>query len=230
VRDLLVIVPTMNRPAQMARLHESFHDTSAAGTDLAVVLDRPYASLYDCPAGAAWLPHPSDRAEPTTIKINYAARQYKDAYRTLMFCGDDHTFTPGWDTLLLGALDRMGGTGFAYPKTERLPDLPEVCAVTADVVRALGWLALPVLRHYFIDNAWKELGEAIGRYAYVPESVVPHHHWSMPAGMEPRAARDECYERAITWFASDRLAWHLWRFGDGFGRAVARLQTLARVA
>ena len=229
MKPLAVIVPSMNRPAQLARLAGSFRDTVAGidGTDLVVVLDQPYRHLYteSIPWWVHVYAHPAAEAQPTTVKVNWAARKLMDGYRYLMFCGDDHTCgTPGWNNILLGAVEAMGGTGIVYPKTERLPDLPEVWVESSDLVRALGWLALPVVRHYFIDNGAKDIGQAIGRYAYVPEAVLPHHHWSMPAGMEPRAERDECYDRAVSWFPADKLAYWLWRDGPGLVQAAAAAQ------
>jgi hypothetical protein len=223
--DLLVIVPSLNRPAELTRLAESFRATSTAATDLIAILDKPYARLYkDVPCET--VVHPAHDAAATTVKSNWAARRYAHEYPAVMWCGDDHTFdTPGWDGILLGALAKMGGTGFVHPATGRDHTLPEVCLISSDIIQALGWIANPVLRHYYIDNTWKALGLAIGRYEYVPDAMVAHHHWSMPPGMA-RASKDDCYMRSAEWLAGDKIAWWIWWTGPGLGEATAKIAGL----
>jgi hypothetical protein len=223
--DLLVIVPTLNRPAELTRLAETFQATSTADTDLLAVLDKPYAKLYRG-VPCETVVHPSHDAATTTVKSNWVARKYVDDYWAIFWCGDDHTFeTVGWDDMLLGAIGRMGGTGFAYPATGRDQTLPEVCCISTNVIKALGWIANPVLRHYYIDNTWKALGLAIGRYEHVPGAMVAHHHWSMPPGMD-RAAKDDCYMRSAEWLPGDKIAWWMWWTGPGLEEATAKLAHL----
>jgi hypothetical protein len=91
--------------------------------------------------------------------------------------GDDHRpRTVGWDAAYLNALHELG-TGIVYGD-DRLQGeaLPTQCAMTADIVRALGYMAPAGLRHLAVDNFWLDLGRGAGCLRYLPDVVVEHMH------------------------------------------------------
>ena len=83
----------------------------------------------------------------------------------------------GWDRLLLEALDKLGGEGIAYGNDlhqgEALPTAP---VISSGIVGALGWMMGPGLKHMHVDDVWRDLGQAAGCLAYVPEVVIEHQH------------------------------------------------------
>jgi hypothetical protein len=85
----------------------------------------------------------------------------------------------------------------------------------------------PALAHYYIDNAWRDLGERTGQIRYMPDVIVRHHH---PAGSGGRAGWlwDQTYEDAqATWSTGlDHVAYQAWR-GDALDAAAARIRALA---
>lgn len=130
------------------------------------------------------------------------------------FMGDDHRVrTRGWDRLLVEA---AGPIGIAYgDDLLQGAALPTAVVMGADIVRALGQMVPPTLRHLFVDDYWKALGLGMGRLTYVPEVVIEHLHPS--AG---KAEMDESY--AVTnhpdRYESDGAAWRAYR-DDGPLRA-----------
>jgi hypothetical protein len=89
--------------------------------------------------------------------------------------GDDVLFrTPGWDLQLEAT---RATPGFAYGDDlihgERHPS---AVFASAAIVRALGWLALPAVRHQWADDAWKHLGRELGLLRYMPDVVLEHMH------------------------------------------------------
>jgi hypothetical protein len=139
---------------------------------------------------------------------NTLAACYRDGgYRAYASLSDDHVpATPGWDRLLLEALDGMGG-GFAYGNDLlQCENLPTAAAVSSDIVAALGWVCEPSLRHYWIDNVWKDLGQGAGCLAYVPAVVIEHRHPG--AG---KAAWDATYASEAAVDGVDEGAYQAWR-------------------
>jgi hypothetical protein len=92
---------------------------------------------------------------------------------------------------MLAALRELG-TGIVYGNDlyqgEALPTAP---AMTADIVRTLGFMAPPTLRHLYCDNFWLDLGKAAECLRYLPNVVIEHMH---PAA--GKAQWDEGYRRA----------------------------------
>lgn len=125
----------------------------------------------------------------------------------LGFMGDDHRVrTLGWDRALTEA---AGPIGIAYgDDLTQGVELPTAVVMGADIVRALGQMVPPTLRHLFVDDYWKALGIGMGRLTYAPEIVIEHMHPS--AG---KAEMDESYQ--ITnhpdRYESDGVAWRAYR-------------------
>jgi hypothetical protein len=144
---------------------------------------------------------------------NLAARHVKrgDA-AALASIGDDMLpVTPGWDEQLLAALP--AGGGMAWPEVQRGPehgrdpDVPEAIVISAPIVAALGWMALPGTHHWYIDNAWRDLGRAAECIVHCPDVVVRHLHPNVPGGDKP----DRTYHDAAERFDSDANAYRRWR-------------------
>jgi hypothetical protein len=178
---MIVMVPTRGRRAQCERLLESFTETATVA-DITFITDPDDQDTYE---GMDWgdaLHAVLDPRGTLTEKLNHAADGLKDTYGVLFWAGDDHVFrTPGWDQILLKALEEMGGTGVVYPDDKRRADIPEIWAATSDIVDTLGWFANPAVNHYYIDNSWAEIGLRTGLVRYVPDAVVEHLHYSVHA-------------------------------------------------
>jgi hypothetical protein len=219
VRDLLIITPSRGRPAEAARLAAAAADLCTTDWRLIFCLDDGDPTAGDYPPATERVSYMTGPRQSLAAWTNAAAWLHGPGYRALCSLGDDHVpRTPGWDTLLLDAADGMGG-GFAYPDDLLQRDqLATACLVSAQIAAALGWMMLPALRHYYVDNAWMELGGAAGCLAYVPEAVVEHAHWV--AGM---AQRDATYDEAYPVMEEDRLAFEEWR-ARGLAADVAAVQ------
>lgn len=186
--DLVVIVPSRGRPTAAAELQTAFAETCTADTFLlfavndddptlegAVVGEFGYWSLGGSTSGVSFVP-----AKTMVEALNRAAGFVADLDEppfAIGFMGDDHRpRTQGWDKEYLDALRELG-TGIVYGDDKlQGANLPTQCAMTADIVRALGFMAPPVLRHMYVDNFWLDLGTAVDRLFYLPDVVVEHMH------------------------------------------------------
>lgn len=221
--DLVIIVPSRGRPDAARELADSFMATCTASTELVLAVDdddptlEQYKALAVAPHGLGGptetlYPQLSMRVVdyPKTMvhALNQAAIRYLTGTRpepfAMGFMGDDHRpRTKGWDSLYLDALHSLG-TGIVYgDDLLQGRNLPTQCAMTADIVAALGGMAPVNLRHMYVDNFWRELGINAGCLRYLPDVVVEHLH-----PVAGKAEWDDGYQRvnAPTVFAQDEDA------------------------
>jgi len=206
VRDMLLIVPSRGRPASVRRMVEAVAATSEAETDIIFAFDNDdpelLASIQET-AGALYETGPRKNQIQWTNKI---ALEKADAYRTLVCLGDDHVpRTPGWDAQLLRAIG--AGNIVAYPNDKVRDDIPEVMVIRSEAVKALGWMLLPDLEHYYCDNVWGDLGKHAHRIAYLPDVIVEHMHYLRVKEVE----HDDTYRNNETRLMHDKSAYEAWR-------------------
>lgn len=225
--ELLVIVPSRGRPEAATELTEAFRATCTTDTHLLFVVDESDPTRDDY----LNLPHglqASTLVAPSTTMVealNLAAGHAVSSSRNhaIGFMGDDHRpRTIGWDAAYVGALLEMRG-GIVYGNDLlQGENLPTQCAMTGDIVRALGYMCPPELTHLCVDNFWLDLGRAAGCIRYLPEVVVEHMH--------PLAAKAEWDEGHLrvndpAMYHRDRAAYALYR-GDRFTADVAKVKAL----
>lgn len=208
--DLLVIVPSRGRPANVGRLVQALAQTMESRVELALGLDEDDPTLpgtYDAVASA---PFPvrlhTGRRNTWAGWTNDIAVPAAGSFRALCSLGDDHVpLTQGWDTRLIDAIDKAGGTGFAYAN-DLLQGyrLPTAVVVSSNIVRALGWLCQPSLRHYFADNVWMALGESAECIRYLPFVAIEHRHHARTGQF------DTTYLEASAHWQADRDAYRIW--------------------
>ena len=206
--NLLVMVPTRGRPEQCGRLLESFRETTDRA-DIAFILDPDQEDLY---AGVEWGDAAHGVLAPRGTlreKLNQTADAFADSYDALMWTGDDHVFkTPGWDRLMLAALEDMGGHGWVFPDTVRRRDVPEIWMCDTALVRHLGWFFPPAVNQYYADNIIGEAGKRAGLIRFCPEAVIEHLHYSVDPDME----HDATYAEAENAHGqADLKAFNQWR-------------------
>lgn len=197
--DLLVIVPSRGRPANITDLAACWPATGATA-DLLVVTDDDDPAPYQVPD---WVRHeigPRRRLGPT---LNAAAVANADRYRLVGFMGDDHRpRTPGWDEIVSDEFDRLG-TGIVYGNDLlQGQNLPTAVFMSASIVTALGRMVPDGLVHLFLDNYWADLGRELDALSYLPEVVIEHLH---PAAS--KAASDAGYVESNSWWGHDQRAY-----------------------
>jgi hypothetical protein len=192
--DLVVIVPSRGRPAAVEELIQQFRETCTADTEMfvAVDMDDPglerYAELV-LPAERTFLVQQLSGTMVTALNVGACAATRAAA--AIGFMGDDHRpQTVGWDRAYVDALRDLG-TGIVYgDDLFQRHRLPTQCAMTADIVQALGYMAPPALTHLYVDNFWLSIGEQAQCIRYLPDVVIEHRH-----PVAGKAAWDEGYRR-----------------------------------
>jgi len=108
-----------------------------------------------------------------------------NTYEFFWMGSDDVFGTPGWLEKLLEKVnndkisllwpnDSLGAPHRPASEISRFP------FTTRKVLYILGYFALPILRHYFIDDVWTALSKGVGREGYIADSVVEHRHTPAP--------------------------------------------------
>jgi hypothetical protein len=204
VSDLDVYVPSRGRPGNVDRLVRACALTCQADTRLHFAFDDDDPLLDQNIAAAAHHPYLTGPRDGLTGWTNKLSAAYADAPAAASL-GDDHVpVTDGWDAKLLEALP--AGGGWSYPNDQLREDIPEACVISANIVKALGWFALPDLGHWYIDNVWRDLGIYFGRLVYLERVIVAHRN--------PRATGrpgDATYTDAAAGFSRDHNAYKRWR-------------------
>lgn len=197
--SFVVIVPSRGRPHAVAGLSEAFTNTTRSHTTrlwLAVDEDDPDIGRYLDEVNMVTDPRvalmPVVGGYMSAALNEAAARAVADpAVDAVGFMGDDHRpRTPGWDTTYLATLADLGA-GIVYGDDGLQSEaLPTQCAMSASIVRTLGCMCPPSLHHLWIDNFWRDLGQAAGCLRYLPDVVVEHMH-----PYNGKAEMDAGYER-----------------------------------
>jgi len=204
--DLLIVVPSRGRPQNIARLLDAVHATAKMKTrvHIAVDDDDPELDRYEYvlkQAGGDGDDMTVGSRKGLAEWTNYLATTYAGSYPFLASLGDDHVpYTPGWDKALIRAIVEMGGTGFSYPWDGTREDIPEAVVMSSDIVTALGWMCLPGLSHWFVDNVWADLGRGAGCLRHL-RAVKVEHAWK----------GDQTSKESSESLAADRAAYYAWR-------------------
>jgi len=220
--DMLVLVPSRERPANLARFTAAAQDTLGGAADLMFVLDEDDPLLEDAIA-VATENRILTRVQPrmlTVPKLNAAALAYCGAYPVIMFTGDDTVpRSRWWDADIVSAMSDLV-TGYVYPNGLGRTDIPEHVAISTDIIRALGWFGLPSIRHYYVDEAWADLGNGAQCITYLPDVVVEHLN-----PLYGKGPRDHIV-RLGEWHAdADRQALEAWR-ADGLEADLKTVRSL----
>lgn len=109
-----------------------------------------------------------------TASLNAAAARFWDDHSILGAFGDDVIFrTDNWDRQIEAALT-MPGIAYGNDMIHGAKH-PTAVFMSSSIAKALGWLALPAVRHQWADDAWKRLGLDSGLLRFV-DIIVEHMH------------------------------------------------------
>jgi hypothetical protein len=218
--SVVVVIPSRGRPGRAHRAVRAIRQT-ARRVDTSVVLavdaDDPELEAY---RALRWDPIPYRTEVALVVLEGGETGSLVKATNTVSMriaggdpdaiignLGDDHLATShGWDQLIAGALSTPGiAYGDDGLQGEQLPTAP---FISARIVLALGWYALPSCRHMFIDNAWRDVGEQTRCLRYIPDVRIEHEH-----PLAGKAEWDDGYRLAngIETIEHDKRAYHEWR-------------------
>jgi hypothetical protein len=222
-----VIVPTRGRPQNAARLAQAFRETDALNALPVFVADSDDPELpgYRALLEEGKIPRlmiPDRHGGGMCRALNYAAVRYAELYEAVGFMGDDHLpRTAGWDGRVLDALDSLEPRIVYGNDLLQGANLPTSVFMQSRLIRTMEMMAPPVMQHLYLDNFWKELGEALNGLVYLDDVVIEHLH-----PVNGKAAWDEGYRRvnASEVDRHDREAWERYRNDGWLDSLVKRIR------
>jgi hypothetical protein len=227
---MVVLCPTRGRVDNAYEVLRSFRATVSAKLDsqLVLVVDRDdpkfvdYAPLRREAKVHVYSPEHSGGMVAALNAAAPMAIEKLDAEH-LGFVGDDHRFRSlEWDEVFVGHLEGRGG-GFAYGNDRfwHKGEIPTQIFMSARIVTALGWMALPTCRHLYVDNAWRVMGDALERLFWFPNVIIEHMHPAVG-----KAAWDAMYRanNSEERYAADKAAFETWHASPQFEEDVERVR------
>ena len=176
MRNLVVLVPSRNRPGSIAELIKSFDETETE-SDLIVIVDDDEPQMDEYLAQGCDVLMVQKQGKGMAKPLNFAANLMKDKYRHFAFLGDDHRpRTKNWDVEFINKLDELG-TGLVYGNDLlQGENLATAVAMTGNIVKELGGMVPQNMIHLYLDNFWMTLGKDLNALAYMPEVILEHLH------------------------------------------------------
>lgn len=170
--DMLVIIPSRNRPESVAEITKHLLEQSI-DIDICFGLDDDDISNYEYVPGIIYERNPRILMNGTN---NILATKYANKYKYICFLGDDvRPRTYGWDKILLEPLKDRPGISYANDLIQK-EFLPTHVVMSSEIIKALGFMAPPVLKHLYMDNFWLDLGNAIKSIYYFKDVILEHMH------------------------------------------------------
>lgn len=176
--SVVVLCPSRGRPEKAQELQSTFrHTAKSEKTKLLFLVDSDDPSWMDYPENRLVIDPPPgcmNRALNDGASQVLASDEYRDA-TVIGFVGDDHRFrTDGWDVTFERFLGEHQGIAYADDLFQRI-NLPTMWFVSRPIVEVFG-MGHPEMRHLWIDDYWKALGEAAGCLYYFQHIVIEHMH------------------------------------------------------
>jgi hypothetical protein len=200
MNKVLLIVPTRGRPSKSIEFYDEFKKTSTI-TDLVFGLDDDDVE-YPRIDGVLYEVNPRAMMNGT---LNLIANKYADQYEYIAFMGDDHRpRTPGWDVELVNSIkDIKHGIAYGNDLLQGR-NLPTAVLLKSSIVKILGFMAPPAMKHLYLDNFWKDMGIELHSLFYRDDIIIEHLHFA--AG---KAVKDAGYAEVNSSevFNHDRLAY-----------------------
>ena len=117
------------------------------------------------------------------------------------FIADDVVpMTANWDSILIGI---AGTDGMAVPAGGETTGGYPHFILGSNLVRSVGWLALPGLDRIYIDTVWRDIAVSRNVYRFLPDVLLEHRHFSCK-----KALFDQTYVKKNK--GNDRLIYHKW--------------------
>lgn len=208
--DLAVLVPSRERPHNIARLIDAMDRTCHGDTELVVGVDD------DDPTLDEYLAFPDTYDFCTVVVLGGLRRQlvrwlnilsasYSKTHPILGHVGDDNLpRTPGWDIRVMKSLENhLFCFGDDLDPGRPPGSLSLTIFMRSEVVKTLGCMGPSRIQHMYVDPIWHAWGTATSM-EFLPDVVLEHMHY-MVAGKAPE---DESYRLSTSLIPRDCAAYN----------------------
>lgn len=186
------MIPTRCRVRKIRQLIEVWTDTVTrpdTTCELYVDDDDPQLDDYlnlqaDAPPAFSVHIGPRDQLGPM---LNRHALDVATRCDVIGNIGDDHRpRTHGWDALIHDAVAAETPCMLYGDDLLQGERLPTAIFMSPQIVTTLGYMVPPGMIHLYLDDVWRELGNAAGCLRYRPDIIIEHMHpGANKAGWDP---------------------------------------------
>lgn len=198
----MIILPTLYRSENLKRFVQCYNDTDAS-LPVWVIIDG--SNMF----------HYNDAVLPKTFRKVYVSPGMRigEIFNTIFKHSPKEDFygivaddvvptTRRWDIVLREAcLPNKIAWGFDGGHDETLPRHP---FIGGDLARALGYLSVPGIKHWYADNAWRDIASGLNCGDYRPEVRMTHLHYTNGLAQQDRTYLEQPDPR------SDEMTYRMW--------------------
>ena len=189
MKEMLVIVPSRNRSKNIQDFYDLFIANSEI-SDLCIGIDEDESEDYPKLNNVIYDVNPNMKLCP---KLNLISSKYIDQYKYICFLGDDVRIkTKGWDSILTVPLQNKAGIAYGNDLLQGKA-LPTGVVISSSIIKTLGYMVPPELKHFYMDNFLLDLGNKINRIYYFDNVTLEHLHYA-----NGKAEIDKTYMSANT--------------------------------
>lgn len=216
----MIILPTKGRAENLRRFIRLYKETSAY-LPIWVIFDANDAYRYnEVETPVHWKRISVPSGTPLGGIFDLIFKKYPNEPYYGMLADDVTPETSGWDAIMseLCQPDKIVW-GCDSIQNDRLPVHP---FIGGDLLRKIGWWAAPRLKHWYVDNVWKNLADALNCGLYLPNVKMTHCH-----PVNGRAILDRTYREQPNHMA-DKMAYQKF-MDEEFISIVNRIKSLDEV-
>jgi len=220
----LWLLPSKNRPDSLKRFFEAYKATKST-TQVCVIVN--YDDMNHSAVGV-------DIPEGCSVRSMRGVDCVADAINNAslfilkdteiewigLICDDHVPESESWDVKLIERLNGYNfissNDGWQAPKR-----MHGAVAFSADLVRAVGWLYPPGIKHSFQDDAWEYIAARTGIWQTDMGVMVRHMHVSTAQ------RRDDVSDVIKERFSHDEKVYRTWKRDDA-GKTIERIQDLMK--
>lgn len=176
-------MPSRSRPDAARAALDSFYETAVGEETRLIVIpdaqDPEYGRYLDVIPGRSIA---KGQVGTMVARTNAVAKLVapEDPEGWIGWMADDNRMrTPGWDAAIPGAVEPVVSMGDGFWSRR---GKPVNFFWPTPVVTRLGWLALPSLRHLYVDDSWRMLAITTDSYVHLESLLCEHLHPAMGKG------------------------------------------------
>ncbi len=178
----MIIIPTKGRPQNIERFIEAYKKTGAI-SPVVLLINNDEKNLYGkikFPENFSIKEFSSENSAAECVNQYFQENLNHDFYGIL--ADDIIPETEGWDLKLKEAcgLEKLAWADDGI-QGENLPTHP---FFGGNLLRKIGFIAPPGIRHCYVDNFWKLVATVLEKGVYLPEIKLTHHHYLKGAPMD----------------------------------------------
>lgn len=198
----MILLPSRARPHKLTRFLEAYHETGATEPGLLMLEERDVDAYSNVKLPDNW----QMQVVPQSLaakKFNDGAMIYAPNEDYYFVIGDDLIpLTREWDKKLRAASNGYfivyGNDGIHGKNIATHPVVP------GELVREVGYLANPLVGHFYFDIMWMDIGVPNKLLMYVDDVLFRHEHFTVTGDYD-----QACAERGSS--ENDRIIYDIWR-------------------